>query len=112
MANLYADENVPRTLVEALRALGHDVLTAQDDGRANQGIPDTDVLVRAMQLGRCVLTNDRDDFHQLHRLNGNHAGIITFTDDPDRAALAGRIDAAITLEGSLVGKLIRIVRPP
>ena len=59
MAALYADENVPRALIDALRTLGHDVLTAYDDGRANQGILDADVLARAVQLGRAVLTNDR-----------------------------------------------------
>jgi len=32
MAHLYADEDVPRPLVEHLRALGHDVLTALEAG--------------------------------------------------------------------------------
>jgi hypothetical protein len=33
---LYADENFPLRVVEELRRLGHDVLTASEDGRANQ----------------------------------------------------------------------------
>jgi hypothetical protein len=37
---LYADENFPLPVVEELRQLGHDVLTAQDDGR--QATPDPD----------------------------------------------------------------------
>jgi hypothetical protein len=37
---------------ERLRALGHDVLTARDDGRANQGIPDPHVLARQKWLVR------------------------------------------------------------
>ena len=74
MASLYADENVPLPLVGALRALGHDVLTALDDGRANQGIGDQEVLDRATALGRAVLTNNRKDFHRLHRHRPNHAG--------------------------------------
>ena len=40
LASLFADENVPFPLVEALRNLGHDVLRAIEAGRANQGIPD------------------------------------------------------------------------
>jgi hypothetical protein len=35
---LYADENVPLRLVEELRRLGLDVLTALEDGRANQSL--------------------------------------------------------------------------
>jgi Domain of unknown function (DUF5615) len=31
--NLYADENFPLPVVQELRRLGHDVLTAQEDGK-------------------------------------------------------------------------------
>ncbi|MEG4579614.1 DUF5615 family PIN-like protein [Microcoleus sp. MON1_C5] len=70
MARLYADEQYPYPVVELLRALGHDVLTVQEATRANQKIPDPDVL-----------------------------------------AFANRINAAITAEEPLEGKLIRVVRP-
>lgn len=40
MAALYADENFPFPAVLVLRALGHDVLTPQEEGRAGVGIPD------------------------------------------------------------------------
>jgi hypothetical protein len=40
MAALFADENVPLALVELLRDLGHDALTALQAGRANQRIPE------------------------------------------------------------------------
>jgi hypothetical protein len=109
MANFYADENVPAPLVDALRALGHDVLTAREDGRANQQVPDPDVLARATTLGRAVLTNNRNDFHKLHRADANHAGIVTFTDDSDRAALAGRIDSSSA--AALAGQLVKIICP-
>jgi hypothetical protein len=36
VAALYADENFPLEVVEALRRLGHDVLTALEAGQANQ----------------------------------------------------------------------------
>ncbi|HEV3261349.1 MAG TPA: DUF5615 family PIN-like protein [Gemmataceae bacterium] len=111
MAHLFADENVPFPLTEALRAFGHDVLTAHEAGRANQAIPDPDVLAHATLLARAVLTNDRRHFHKLHRAFRSHAGIITFTDDPDTPALAQRVHAAVTGVSALAGQLIKIVRP-
>jgi ABC-type amino acid transport substrate-binding protein len=111
MALFYADENVPISLVTALRVLGHDVLTALEDGKANQAIPDADLLARAVTLGRTVLTNNRRHFHTLHVQAPNHAGIVTYTDDADRAALAGRIDAAVATVSTLAGVLTKVVRP-
>ena len=111
MAPLYADENFPGPIVRHLRALGHDVLTAHEDGRANQKVPDRDVVARATALGRAVLTNDRDDFHRLHAADPNHGGIITCTRDPDFAAVADRVHAAINTLPTLAGQLLRIVRP-
>jgi predicted nuclease of predicted toxin-antitoxin system len=111
MAQFYADEHVPPEITETLRALGHDVLTVQEDGRANQGIEDPQVLARATQLGRAVVTNNRRDFHRLHRRFPNHAGVVTYTDDPDKIAIANRIDSAIKRYTSLVGQLIRVIRP-
>jgi Domain of unknown function (DUF5615) len=99
-------------VTETLRALGHDVLTAQDDGRANQRIADTDVLARATALGRAVLTNNRKHFHRLHRIAPNHAGVVTYTDDhKQRSAIAARIDAALAATPSAAGHLIRVIRP-
>ncbi len=40
MARFYIDENFPRPVIAFLRAMGHDVLTAQEAGNANLGIPD------------------------------------------------------------------------
>jgi hypothetical protein len=110
MAALYTDEHVPRRVVELLRTAGHDVLTALEDGRANQGIADPDVLARAIELGRAVLTGNRRHFHRLHRGHPNHAGIVTYTDDRDDP-LAIHIDAAISPFPSLAGQLVRVVRP-
>src|SRR4051812_27194377 len=111
MANLYADEDFPQPVVDQLRTLGHDVLTALDDGRAGQSIPDPDVLARATALGRAVLTHNRADFRKLHAADPNHAGIVTCPRDADVAAFAARIDAAIAGLPSLAGQLIRVVRP-
>ena len=42
----YADENFPLPTVKELRNLGHDVLTIFDDERANQEVPDDEILAR------------------------------------------------------------------
>ena len=64
--SLYADENFPLRVVQELRRLGHDVLTALEDGKANQAITDADLLTRASALRRVLLTLDGQDFKRLH----------------------------------------------
>jgi len=108
---LYADENFPLRVVEELRRLGHDVLTAFEDGRANQSIIDRDLLARATAINRALLTLNRIDFKRLHRQMPDHAGIIICTEDPDRLGQAKRITAAIAEMVDLRGKLIRVYRP-
>jgi Domain of unknown function (DUF5615) len=78
----YADENVPLRVVEELRHLGHDLLSAYEDGRANQAIPDEKVLVRATELGRALLTLNRRDFKRLHAAYPKHSGIVSCTYSP------------------------------
>ena len=109
MTLFYADEDFPGPVTVELRALGYDVLTAQEDGRAGNGDPA--VLARAISLGRCVLTKNRTDFYRLHALVPNHVGIVTIRDDPDRPALAARIHAAVSALPSLAGQLVRVNRP-
>jgi hypothetical protein len=111
MGKFYADEDFPFQAVEALRQVGHDVLTAYESGNANQSTADTSVLAFAIGQQRAVLTMNRRDFIRLHMANTEHAGIIVCTRDPDSAALAKRIDAAVREYASLVGQLIRVNRP-
>lgn len=111
MARLYADEQFPRIISELLRTMGHDVLTVQEAGNANLGIPDEDVLAFAIDDNRAVITLNRQDFIRLHRISSQHFGIIVCTNDIDRPRMATRIDEAIASQESLKGKLIRIVRP-
>lgn len=111
MARLYSDENFPFPIVECLRALGHDLLTAKEAGNANLQIPDEEVLAFAVANKRAVLTRNRRDFIRLHQLQPEHAGIIVCTEDPDFKGASMRIHQAISAEGSLRGELVRIVRP-
>jgi hypothetical protein len=112
LARFYADENFRKPVVEALRALGHDVLTAQEAGRAGLGIDDDTVLADDAAFGRIVLTQNRRDFIRRHNAGMSHQGIIVCTYDPDAQALARRIDAAIAAVEEAGGLLLRINRPP
>jgi len=111
MAWLYANENFPLPVVEALRIAGHDVLTVLETGRAEQSWPDDAVLQFATQNNRALLTLNRKHFTRLHQLSQEHQGIIVCTFDPDFVGQAERIDAAIRDETPLQGKLVRVNRP-
>ena len=106
---LYADEDFPLAVVEEMRQLGHDVLTAQEDNR--RSTPDPDILGRAHSLGRAVLTHNRRHFERLDRQGAPHSGILSATQDPHNyIALANRIHAA--LGGRSPGRwCIRVNRP-
>lgn len=112
MARLYSNENFPLPVVEALRRRGHDVLTTLEAGQANQGIPDDKVLAYATTEDRAVLTFNRGDFIALHKGSSTHGGIIVCTFNPDFAALAEKIHAALESAGSLEGTLLRVNRGP
>lgn len=51
------NENMSRTVIRTLRERGHDVLSAKE---SLQGLPDEDVLARAQQERRLVVTQDKD----------------------------------------------------
>lgn len=111
MAKLYADEHFPYPVVMLLRGLGHDVVTVQEVGKAGLRVPDDEVLAFATSQGRAVVTLNRQDFKQLHRLQPDHGGIINCSNDRDWDALAHRIHNAILETEPLAGKLVRVVRP-
>jgi len=111
-ARIYSNENFPRRVVETLRDLGHDVLTSFDAGRANQRVPDDEVLEFATSQNRAVLTLNRRHFVKLHRSSGgNHGGIVVCSSDQRVNEFALRIDQAIRDAGELAGQLVRVNRP-
>ncbi|HWS99834.1 MAG TPA: DUF5615 family PIN-like protein [Pyrinomonadaceae bacterium] len=111
MWQIYSDENVPLPVVEELRRLGYDVLTMYEDGKANQSLPDDQVLTLATEKQRAVLTTNRRHFITLHRKQPTHAGIIVCTFDPDFTRQAQRIAEAIEKISSPQGQLVRVNRP-
>jgi predicted nuclease of predicted toxin-antitoxin system len=108
---LYADENFSQPVVNRLRELGHDVLTTRDVGKAEQRIPDPEVLQYATDIERVLLTFNKWDFVNLHERMPNHAGIIACTEDRDIEGLAQRIHIALEANPDMKGKLVRIKRP-
>ena len=54
---LLLDENLPPLVGDALKAAGHDVLTAS---AACPGAPDEDVIALAVAEGRVLVTQDKD----------------------------------------------------
>jgi predicted nuclease of predicted toxin-antitoxin system len=111
MARFYADEQFPFQVVELLRNFGHDVLTVQEAGKANQRIPDEQVLAFAVGQERSILTINRIDFIRLHRRSDEHFGIVVCTNNRNWEQFAARVNEAVIAEGSLQRKLIRVVRP-
>ena len=111
MARLYSDEDFSCPVVEGLRRLGHDVLTAQEAGPGNLGVTDSAVLAVAIARDRAVLTFNRRHFINLHRRASSHRGILVCTRDDDVLGLALRIHQAILDCPSLDNQLLRINRP-
>jgi hypothetical protein len=59
VGRFYTDENFSLAVVKFLRDLDHDVLTVQEAGKANQKIPDDEVLAFATStMERTVLTGN------------------------------------------------------
>lgn len=70
---LLANENIGRTVVESLRAQGHDVLWA---GEALRAASDDVVLSRAERDRRVLITKDKDFGELAFRRRRAHAGIV------------------------------------
>jgi len=110
MASFYTNENFPVKMAFLLRDMGHDVLTSQEAGNANQRIPDDEVLAFAAKAGRILLTINRHDFIEIHKKSPNHAGIVVCTQNPDLREQVEQIHDAVAETGVMAGKLIRINR--
>jgi predicted nuclease of predicted toxin-antitoxin system len=102
------DENLssPR-LSSRLRLQGHDPVLARDAGLLS--VTDARVLIYSIAHGLPVLTQDSEDFEDLHDLvmaaTGHHAGIliVRFDNDPRHNLTDRGIPTAISkLESSAV----------
>lgn len=110
MALIYTNENIEIQVVNALRALQHDVLTSLDAGNANRSIADKDVLAFAVSQNRILITHNRLHFVRLHQHRAApHAGIVVCSVDLDYRGLTQRIHASI--ESGVADQLVRVDRP-
>ncbi|MGF1568672.1 MAG: DUF5615 family PIN-like protein [Nodosilinea sp.] len=110
MVRLYADEQFPLPVVQRLRRLGYDILTAQESGQANQKIPDDQVLSFAAANKRAVITQNRRNFIRLHQQCPAHTGIVVCSKNLDWDAFAAAIHRELTGYESFAGELIRITK--
>lgn len=104
----YSNENFPIDAVVILRKLGYDVLTSYEAGQANRGIPDNEVLAYATEKSRVVITQNRQDFIQLHRNHIVHTGIVIWKDDRDYSGQVEALHDYLQTTDDLCNRLIRI----
>ncbi len=95
-------------MVLEFRQRGYDILTSQEAGQANQGIPDEDVLTFATQNQRVVITLNREDFIALHRSGISHQGIIICKTDRDYTGQTHALYAHLQQIEDLKNRLIRV----
>lgn len=108
--NLLANENFPLLSVRLLRTAGHDVASVIED---TPGASDEDVLKRASQEKRVMLTFDRDYGELLYRYKSfPPSGILYFRFVPSAAEEPAQILLTIMEEGKVVipGKFTVIER--
>lgn len=94
---LKLDENLPGSLVPALRALGHDVDTALNEGL--QGAHDPAVFSASQNANRFLITQDLD-FSDVRQFEpGTHDGILLVRlRHPGRRALYARVLSLFQVE--------------
>ena len=118
--NVKLDENLPESLLSALRALGHNVDNVRLEGLVGRN--DSDVWQAAQHSQRCFITQDLD-FSDVHRFApGTHHGLVLVRLRlPGRHALTRRITEVFTTEpvASWIGCFVlltdlklRVHRPP
>jgi predicted nuclease of predicted toxin-antitoxin system len=101
---LLADECCETKLIEALRAAGHDVLYVLE---TFPGATDDEVLSRAVEEGRILLTEDKDFGELVYRMKLPSSGVVLLRfgiGERDRK-IARTLDLFTELQGQLPGKL-------
>lgn len=109
MARLYLDENISPATQQILAQNGHDVVHAFDLG--NRSTSDAEHLWIAAQAGRILITFNRNDFRELHRLwtalntwgriDRKHAGVLTSWGDIDEVPWANTVNAFVSRRHNL-----------
>ena len=92
---LYLDEDITPLLARLMRERGHDVISCRDIGAT--GIPDDELLERATDLGRGILSSNYGDFIRLSREcvrdDRAHGGILISYHQIDIATINDDVEA-------------------
>ncbi len=103
---LLADENIPRSVVSALRSRGFDIVSVQE---IRPGMSDEEVVELAKRELRVIITFDKD-FGRIALLEPGVPGLVLLRIPPrDPNYIAQRILSALERVGDPRGKFI-IVR--
>ena len=107
--NFVADESCARPVIQALREAGHDVL---DISELTPGASDDQVLERALNEKRVLITEDRDFGELVYARGRSSAGVILlrFHSSVRRAKAASAVDAVAQL-GSRLENAFAVVEP-
>ncbi len=107
----YSNENFPIAMVNVLRSTGYDVLTSYEAGQANQRIPDDQVLHYATLENRILITENRQDFIDLHRSGLCHCGLIVVKADRDYVGKSKVITRFLEQDDRpLTNRLLRVMK--
>ena len=80
---LLDEDSQAKHLVTILEEAGHEVITINEVGLA--GSSDDIVLDYARGKNLILLTQNCDDFEELHYISSNHSGILAVYNNADRA---------------------------
>ncbi len=95
MAQFIVDECTGRSVVHYLRENGFDVIGVTE---VMPQATDSDILQRAVDENRIVITNDKDFGDMVYRDRREHCGVILLRLSDDRAAQKVRVLAAVLSE--------------
>src|SRR5215468_11274133 len=102
--NFVADESCARPVIQALREAGHDVL---DISELTPGAADDQVLERALNEKRVLITEDRDFGELVYARGRQSAGVVYVRfDSRARFAKTATVVEAITKLGSRLQGLL------
>lgn len=82
------DESTGKAVVQLLRQLGYDVLAVSE---SMSQASDADILKRALENSRILITNDEDFGELIYRSGKAHAGVILLRLSDERSANRVRV---------------------
>ena len=104
---ILADENVPRSTIQALRSLGYDVVSVWE---VNPGTSDEQVVQLSIGEKRIIITFDKD-FGRIALTNPNVPGVILIRIPPvNPEYITNRIISALKSVENPYNKLIVVRR--